>query len=246
MRKGIYVLPNSLTLCGMFFGFYAILASLKGLYVYSAWAILAANIFDGLDGWVARLTNTTTKFGIELDSLSDLIAFGVAPAVLIYSWGLSPFGRLGWGASFLFVICGALRLARYNVQMGSTESKSFTGMPIPAAATVLASLVLFYSDLWGVLEGRNFLILLLPVILSVLMVSTLRYHGLKEIDPKRRKPFSILVAVVGGFVLVFMYPETVIFLFALVYMLSGVVESVVLHYRKRNHRKEVHANSKNI
>ena len=123
----------------MFCGFYAILASLKGHYIYSAWAILIANVFDGLDGWVARLTHSTTRFGIELDSLSDLVAFGIAPAVLIYSWALQSFGRLGWGAAFLFVICGALRLARFNVQMGSAESKSFTGMPIPGAATVMAS-----------------------------------------------------------------------------------------------------------
>jgi CDP-diacylglycerol--serine O-phosphatidyltransferase len=232
MRKGIYLLPNTLTLCGMFFGFYAILASFKGHYVYGAWAILIADIFDGLDGWVARITNTATKFGIELDSLSDLIAFGIAPAVLIYSWGLSSFGRVGWGAAFLYVICGALRLARYNVQMGSAESKSFTGMPIPAAATVVASMVLFYTEVWGSLEGRNFLVLLLPFVLSVLMVSTLRYHGLKEIDPKSRKPFSLLVLIVAAFVLIFMYPEIVIFLFSIGYMTWGIVENAVIYKKK--------------
>lgn len=246
MRKGIYILPNTLTLCGMFCGFYAILASLKGMYAYSAWAILIATIFDGLDGWVARLTNTTTRFGIELDSLSDLVAFGVAPAVLIYSWGLNSFGRLGWGAAFLFVICGALRLARYNVQMGSTESKSFTGMPIPAAATVVSATVLFYTEMWGPLMGRNVFILLFPVILSVLMVSTIRYHGLKEIDPKRRKPFSILVAVVGAIVLIFMYPHVVIFLFSVGYMMSGIIESGITVYRKRVSEVARHENSKNI
>ncbi|MCK5287176.1 MAG: CDP-diacylglycerol--serine O-phosphatidyltransferase, partial [Thermodesulfovibrionia bacterium] len=205
MRKGIYLLPNTLTLCGMFFGFYSILASFKGYYVYGAWAILVANLFDGLDGWVARLTHSTTRFGIELDSLSDLVAFGIAPAVLIYSWGMQSFGRIGWGAAFLFVTCGALRLARFNVQMGSTESKLFTGMPIPGAATVIASLVLFYTEVWGVLEGKNIIILLLPFSLAILMVSTLRYHGLKEIDPRRRKPFWLLVVIVAAFVLIFMY-----------------------------------------
>jgi CDP-diacylglycerol--serine O-phosphatidyltransferase len=233
MRKGIYLLPNTLTLCGMFFGFYAILASFKGHFVYGAWAILIAGIFDGLDGWVARITNTATKFGIELDSLSDLVAFGIAPAVLIYSWGLSSFGRIGWGAAFLYVICGALRLARYNVQMVSTESKSFTGMPIPAAAGVVAALVLFYSEIWGNMLDRHYLILLLPFLLSALMVSTLRFHGLKEIDPKSRKPFSLLVVIVATFVLIFMYPEIVIFLFSMGYMSWGIVENALIYKKKR-------------
>ncbi len=236
MRKGIYVLPNMLTLCGMFCGFYAILASFKGQYVYGAWAILIAIIFDGLDGWVARLTNTTTKFGIELDSLSDLIAFGIAPAVLIYSWGLSHFGRIGWGAAFLFVICGALRLARYNVQMDSAESMAFTGMPIPAAATVVASSVLFYTEVWGDLTDKNYIILVLPFLLAILMVSTLRYHGLKEIDLKKRKPFWLLVVLVVAFILIFMYPESVIFLFSITYMFWGIVESSVIFHRKKRLR----------
>ncbi|MEW6214507.1 MAG: CDP-diacylglycerol--serine O-phosphatidyltransferase, partial [Nitrospirota bacterium] len=137
MRKGIYILPNTLTLCGMFCGFYSILVALKGDYLHAAWAIMIANIFDGLDGWVARLTHSTTRFGIELDSLSDLVAFGVAPSVMLYKWALTPFGRVGWATAFLFVACGALRLARYNVQMGSTESRSFTGMPTPGAATIV-------------------------------------------------------------------------------------------------------------
>lgn len=238
MRKGIYILPNSLTLCGMFCGFYAILASFKGHYVYAAWAIMIANIFDGLDGWVARLTNSTTKFGVELDSLSDLVAFGVAPAVLIYSWGgLHNFGRVGWGAAFLYVGCGALRLARYNVQMGSTESKAFTGLPIPGAGTVVASLVLFYSDVWGSLQGRNYLVLFLPYLLAALMVSTLRFHGLKEIDFKRRKPFWLLVVIVVAFVLIFMYPEIVIFLFAVIYVFWGIIEGTYISYKKRKVRE---------
>ncbi len=233
MRKGIYILPNTLTLGGMFCGFYAILASYKGHYIYGAWAILIANIFDGLDGWVARLTNSTTKFGIELDSLSDLVAFGVAPAVLIYSWGLQPFGRIGWGAAFLFVICGALRLARYNVQMGTTESKAFTGLPIPGAGTVVASLVLFYNEVWGDLTGRNYMVLFLPFLLAALMVSTLRFHGVKELDFKKRKPFWFLVVIVVVFVLIFMYPEIVIFILSIIYVLWGIVEGTYLFRKKR-------------
>jgi CDP-diacylglycerol--serine O-phosphatidyltransferase len=235
MKRGIYILPNTLTLCGMFFGFYAILASFRGNYVHGAWAILIANIFDGLDGWMARVTSSATKFGIELDSLSDLVAFGIAPAILIYSWGLQSFGRIGWAAAFFFVICGALRLARFNVQMGSTESKSFTGMPIPGAATVIASLVLFYTEVKGELTGRNYLILLLPFLLAILMVSTLRYHGLKEINPRKRMPFWLLVLIVIAFILIFMYPEIVIFIFAIAYMFWGIVENILL-FRKRKRK----------
>ena len=201
----------------MFCGFYAILASFKGRFEYAAWGILIANIFDGLDGWVARLTNSTTKFGVELDSLSDLVAFGVAPAVLIYSWGdLHAFGRVGWGAVFIYVICGALRLARYNVQMGTTESKAFTGLPIPGAATVVASLVLFYSD-----------------------ICTMRFHGLKEINFKERKPFWLLVVVGVAFVLIFIYPEIVIFVFAIIYVIWGIIEGTYMFNRKRKLKKAV-------
>jgi CDP-diacylglycerol--serine O-phosphatidyltransferase len=233
MRKGIYILPNTLTLGGMFCGFYAILASFKGHYAYGAWAILIAIIFDGLDGWVARLTNSTTKFGIELDSLSDLISFGVAPAVLIYSWGLQPFGRVGWGAAFLFVICGALRLARYNVQMGTTESKAFTGLPIPGAGIVVASLILFYNEIWGGLTERNYIVLFLPFLLAALMVSTIRFHGMKEIDFRKRKPFWLLVVIVVAFMLIFMYPEIVIFIFSITYVLWGIIEGTYLFQKKR-------------
>jgi len=238
MRKGIYILPNSLTLCGMFCGFYAILACFKGHYVYAAWAILIANIFDGLDGWVARLTNSTTKFGVELDSLSDLVAFGVAPAVLIYSWGdLHAFGRVGWGAAFIYVICGALRLARYNVQMGTTESKAFTGLPIPGAGTVVASLVLFYNEIWGTMAGKNYIVLFLPFLLAALMVSMLKFHGLKEINFRERKPFWLLVVIVVAFVLIFMYPEIVIFIFAIIYVCWGIIEGTYISYKKKKVRE---------
>jgi len=233
MRKGIYLLPNTLTLCSMLLGFYSILSTLKGNYVYAAWAILFATIFDGLDGWVARLTNSTTKFGIELDSLSDLVSFGVAPAVLMYKWALVPFGRIGWAAAFWFMACGALRLARYNVQMGSTESKSFTGMPIPGAATIIASLVLFYHEMSDIPPGKNILILGLTVMLAFLMVSTLKYHGAKEIDFRQRKPFWILVAFVLGLTIIVMHPPISLFLFAMIYLLGGIIENVYLFYKRR-------------
>ncbi|MBI4844304.1 MAG: CDP-diacylglycerol--serine O-phosphatidyltransferase [Nitrospirae bacterium] len=232
MRKGIYLLPNTVTLFGMFFGFYAIMSSFKGQYVHGAWAILAAVIFDGLDGWVARMTNTATKFGIQLDSLSDLVAFGVAPAVLVYGWGLNEFGRVGWGACFFFVICGALRLARYNVQMDTAESKAFTGLPIPGAATMIATLILFHSEIWGGIPDKNVFILVLPFILAALMVSTFKYHGLKEVSAKQGTPFWLLVAVVTGLVLIFMYPEVVMFILSACYVIWGVTEGFIKLGRK--------------
>ncbi|MFZ5907174.1 MAG: CDP-diacylglycerol--serine O-phosphatidyltransferase [Nitrospirota bacterium] len=237
MRKGIYILPNTLTLCGMFLGFYSILASIKGLYLHAAWAILLANIFDGLDGWVARLTHSTTKFGIELDSLSDLVAFGVAPAVMLYKWALIPFGRVGWAAAFLFVACGALRLARYNVQMGSAESKSFTGMPIPGAATLLATLVIFSTEVWGGVPAKNYFVLFFVFALAVLMVSTLRFHGAKELDFRRRKPFWILVMFVVVLVIIVMHPEIALFVFAMIYLISGIMENIILFARKSRKQK---------
>jgi CDP-diacylglycerol--serine O-phosphatidyltransferase len=218
----------------MFCGFYSILAALKGLYIHAAWAILVANIFDGLDGWVARLTHSTTRFGIELDSLSDLVAFGVAPSVLIYQWSLNSFGRLGWAAAFLFVACGALRLARYNVQMGSAESKAFTGMPIPGAASIIATLLIFYTEIWDKTPDKNIFILLFTFALAVLMVSTLRFHGIKEIDFRKRKPFWILVAIVLALAIIIIQPEVALFMFAMIYLITGIIENIILYYRKRN------------
>jgi CDP-diacylglycerol--serine O-phosphatidyltransferase len=238
MKKGIYILPNGLTLCGMFFGFFSILSSIRGNFVHAAWFIMIATVFDGLDGWVARLTHSNSRFGIELDSLSDLVAFGVAPAVLLYKWSIAPFNRIGIAAAFLFTACGALRLARYNVQMGSTESKAFTGMPIPGAAMVVATLVLFYSELNHGIPDKSPYILFLTVVLSLLMVSTLRFHGLKELDFSRRKPFWILVAIVLGLVVIVIHPQIALFVFAMVYLAVGIVENIFLVYRKRQRRTQ--------
>lgn len=240
-KKGVYLLPNVLTLCGLFCGFFAVLATLNGNYLHAAWAIVIANIFDGLDGWIARLTNTTTRFGIELDSLSDLVTFGVAPAVMVYKWALMPFGRIGWAAAFLFVACGALRLARYNVQTGQSSSKAFKGMPIPGAATVLASIVIFYYEFWTGLPEKNILFLIIVILLSLLMVSTLRYHALKEIDFKERKPFWMLIVFVLVLFVILVHPSTAIFIFAMLYLFWGIIENIYLFVRQRrqkNHEKE--------
>jgi CDP-diacylglycerol--serine O-phosphatidyltransferase len=217
----------------MFFGFFSIISSLKGDFVYAGWAIMIANIFDGLDGWTARITNSTSRFGIELDSLSDLVAFGVAPAVMIFSWALAPFGRIGWAAAFLYVSCGALRLARYNVQMVSTESKYFTGMPIPAAATILATYVIFYHTVWDNPPGKSVFVLVLAVVISVLMISTLRFHGAKELNLKTRKPFIFLVLLIILLSVILMNPPITLFALAILYLLWGIAENIYLLYARK-------------
>lgn len=245
MRKGIYILPNTLTLCSMFFGFFSILNTIKGEYVIASWAIVIATFFDGLDGWIARLTHSTTKFGIELDSLSDLVAFGVAPSILVFKWDLINFGRAGWAAAFLFLACGALRLARYNIQMGSTESKSFTGMPIPGAAIVVSAIVIFYHEIWGDIPRKNLIILFITVLLSILMVSTLRFHGAKEINFSKRKPFWILVAFIIIIVIIIIHPPISIFIFAMVYLIGGIIENIFIYYKKRQIKKVITGNENN-
>lgn len=237
-KKGVYLLPNTLTLCGMFCGFFAILSAINGNFLYAAWAIVLANIFDGLDGWIARLTGTSTRFGIELDSLSDLVAFGVAPAVMMYKWSLMPFGRLGWAATFLFIACGALRLARFNIQTGTAGSKSFKGMPIPGAATVLASIVIFYYESLSRtgLPQKNIFFLIITILLALLMVSTIRYHGLKEIDFREKKPFWFLIVFVLIIFVLFIHPSTAIFVFAMLYLVWGIIENIYLIIRRKRAR----------
>jgi CDP-diacylglycerol--serine O-phosphatidyltransferase len=233
MKRGIYILPNALTICGMCLGFYSILATMKGNYIHASWAVMFAMVFDGLDGWVARLTHSSSKFGIELDSLSDLVAFGIAPSVLVYKWALLPFGRIGWLIAFLFAGFGAIRLARYNIQMGSTESKAFTGMPIPGAAAVIVTLVIFYSKIWDGTPVKNYFILFLTLILAILMVSTLKFHGLKELDLRKRKPLRILIAFVIVLSLIIAHPQIALFIFAMLYLIGGIIENIILYARKR-------------
>jgi len=245
MRKGIYLLPNLITLSSMFSGFYSILASFNADYERAAWAILIASVFDVLDGWVARLTRTTTRFGIEIDSLSDAISFGVAPGVLVYSWSLQSFGKVGWMAAFFVVACAALRLARFNVQMGSEEKKHFTGLPSPASALMLATTVLAYQEVIDILKQMQFerladmltldyWVLVMTFLVAGLMVSNITYHGLKEANLKERRPFGLLVGIVALLAVVVSHPALVLFLISLVYVLTGIGEALyrLLHRPK--------------
>jgi CDP-diacylglycerol--serine O-phosphatidyltransferase len=238
MKRGVYILPNSLTLAGMFFGFYAITTAIKGDFPRASWLILVAMVFDGIDGWVARMTNTTSRFGLELDSLSDLVAFGVAPAVLLYTWALEPFGRLGFATAFLFAACGALRLARYNVQMTKEEKLSFTGMPIPAAATIVAAMVIFYHTLKTEPPVKSPYVLGFAWLLSGLMVSTLRFHGMKELKLAEKKPFWFLVAVVVMLYILAVHPPVAVFSFAMAYLLLGIIENIYLQLKKLKQKRQ--------
>ena len=236
MRKGIYILPNLFTLSSMFLGFYSIVATYKSDYAIAAWAIIGSSIFDGLDGWVARITHTTTKFGIEMDSLADVISFGVAPALLVYGWTLSSFGRLGWLGAFFLLACSALRLARFNVQMGSEEKKHFVGLPTPAAAGVIATTVLAYNSVREILEqfhlgrleemvSKDYWVLGLTFLLAGLMVSNIKYHGLKEANLKERRPFGILVGIAAFLAIVAYHSSLVLFLVSITYVASAMPEA---------------------
>lgn len=221
LRKGVYILPNLVTAGGIFAGFYAIIAATDGHYDRAAWFILLAAIFDGLDGKIARLTGTSSKFGVELDSLADVISFGVAPGVLLYLWALRPFGRLGWLAAFLYVICGALRLARFNVQVSTVESRRFIGIPIPAAACIVASCVLLFYELGGTGTIKMFSMVVLVFVLAFLMISNIKYLSLKDPELFKRQPFIILVGSIAVLVIVVAKPEVMLFLIGMAYMVSG-------------------------
>lgn len=225
LKKGIYILPNLFTTASLFMGFYSIIASIQEKFFLAAIAILVSLVFDGFDGRIARWTNTTSKFGAEYDSLADLIAFGLAPALLAYIWAMSFDGKPGWMAGFLFVACGALRLARYNIQIGVIESKVFNGLPIPAAAAVIATTVIFcdHIGLERPIDDPFFAILILVVILSLLMVSGIKYYSFKDMNLHARMPFKILIVAIVIFLIVYYKPEIMAFVIMSGYALSGPV-----------------------
>jgi CDP-diacylglycerol--serine O-phosphatidyltransferase len=232
-RKGIYLLPNLFTSASLFGGFYAIIASIQGRYEAAAIAILVSTILDGLDGRIARFTHTTSDFGTEYDSLSDLVAFGVAPSILTFQWALAPLGRLGWLASFTYVVCGALRLARFNVQKNTTDAKVFKGLPTPAAASFVASFVLFTTVIGGSPEGNNMVAILLITMLSFLMVSNIRYPSFKEFDLKRQKSFNALVAIILVFLVIVYKPRVMLFIVLTVYVVMGPFFAYYLLRKRR-------------
>lgn len=230
LRRGIYLLPNLITTGALFSGFYSIIASMSGDLEQAAIAIVIAGFLDSLDGRVARLTNTQSEFGVQYDSLSDLVAFGVAPAVLMFSWVLSDLGKLGWSIAFLYMACAALRLARFNT---APDTKVFFGLASPAAAGTLATLCWVWFDN---VQGEPGLELGLPfgilaATLALLMVSNIRYYSPKNMDFNDRVPFLFMFIIVLLFVVVAVYPPGMLLLIGLVYAVSGPFGSLL---RKKN------------
>jgi CDP-diacylglycerol--serine O-phosphatidyltransferase len=228
----IYILPNLFTTGNMFFGFFSMVKSLEGDFVMAAYAIVGAAIFDLLDGRVARLTHATSKFGMEYDSLSDLVSFGVAPAILLYLWALKPFDRVGWLACFIYMACGALRLARFNVQVASIEKKYFQGLPIPMAAGIVATAVMAVQSA-QIQPLRNPFILAMTALLGFVMVSNFKYRSFKELDFKHRKPFSMLVVGLCVLVFIALRPEVNLFIAFITYAVIGAIAGVLAPTRKR-------------
>ena len=221
LRRGIYVLPNMFTTMNLFCGFYAIIASIDGKFVAAAIAIIIAGVFDNLDGKIARATGTTSKFGIEYDSLADLMSFGLAPGLMIYLWALKPLGRIGWLAAFLFMVCGALRLARFNTQVGTVSSERFVGLPIPAAAGMNAVTILIFDKLNIAGSAHAILVLIMLYALSFLMVSSIKYNSFKKPELFRKMNFNSLVVAVLIFIFIASQPAIALFLCGVLYVLSG-------------------------
>ncbi|OGW66784.1 MAG: CDP-diacylglycerol--serine O-phosphatidyltransferase [Nitrospirae bacterium RIFCSPLOWO2_02_FULL_62_14] len=228
-RRAVYLIPNLLTTGNLFSGLFAILAVFKGHFIAAAVAIMVALIFDMLDGKSARWTNSTSQFGVEYDSLADLVAFGVAPGLLMYGWALSVYDMLGPSVMFAFVACGALRLARFNVMTATSESKYFTGLPIPAAASVVATLVIFDREVaqFGLTE-KPVMVLVLTLALAFLMVSTIKYRSFKDLKFSGRAHFDNLVLAILVLMLVIAWPQVMLFVLFACYAVSGPVERVIL------------------
>jgi CDP-diacylglycerol---serine O-phosphatidyltransferase len=240
MRKGIYILPNLFTAGSLFAGFYCMVSTLNGDFKTAALWILASSIFDGLDGKVARLTGTSSRFGVEFDSLADVVSFGAAPGLLMYCWALKPFGRLGWLAGFLFLVCAALRLARFNVQVDTVESKRFVGLPTPAAASMASATVLFFYHFGWPSSYNKLAIIVLIYFLALLMVSNVRYYSFKDPSLIKRQPFAFLVLAVLLLIVVAAEPYVMLFTIFLAYILSGPIGFVMMWPRRRRLEKALH------
>jgi CDP-diacylglycerol--serine O-phosphatidyltransferase len=232
-NKGIYLLPNLFTTGALFFGFYAIVASMNGLFSNASIAIFIAMILDGLDGRVARLTNTQSDFGAEYDSLADMVSFGVAPALVAFSWALQDLGKVGWVAAFVYVAGAALRLARFNTQIDTADKNYFTGLASPAAAAIVAGTVWSFSEMGATGQDVAWFMALLVPFAGLLMVSNFRYHSFKGLDLKGKVPFVALLAVVMAFVVVSIDPAKVLLCIFLAYAISGPVLSGMVYWKKR-------------
>ena len=241
-NRGIYLLPSVLTTFGMFAGFYSIISSINGEYTAAAISIMIAMLWDTLDGRVARLTNTQSAFGAEYDSLADLVSFGLAPALLVYEWTLSDLGRFGWFVAFVYLACAALRLARFNTQVSSADKRYFQGLPSPAAAGVIATMI--WLKIWtyaffdsDVISIGYYLGAAITIICGLLMVSNVRYYSFKELDAKKAS-FRFLLAIVLSLIILLYKPNIVLFTGFFLYMLSGPFITIAGLNKKRLEKKK--------
>lgn len=238
--RGIYLLPNLFTLTALFAGFYAVVAAMKGHFDNAAIAIFVAMVMDSLDGRIARLTNTQTAFGAEFDSLSDMVSFGVAPALVIYSWSLSQLGKVGWLAAFIFAAAVALRLARFNTQLAKADKRYFQGLSSPAGAGIIAGLV-WVGDSYG-LSSYDFIAVcaaIVTIIVSFLMVSGVPYRSFKDLDVKGKVPFIAILVLVLIYVLISLDPPEVLFAIFVLYGLSGPIAWLWNARRRRSLAKRI-------
>ncbi len=232
-KIGVFIIPSLLTAANLFCGFYSIVSVLNSDYITAAIAILVAMLFDGFDGKIARLTNSTSRFGVEFDSLSDLVSFGVAPGLLIYTWALNGYGKIGWLAVFLFVVCGAMRLARFNVRTAVSDNRYFLGLPIPAAAGLIVTTVIFDHHILEMgKEVRPIVVLVMTYLLAYLMVSTIKYRSFKDVHLGERKPLSALVAAVLLLIVIVAQPQIMLFVLCVLYASSGPAERLFVYVRR--------------
>lgn len=235
-RRGVYLLPSLFTMANMFCGYACIVYAMRGEFATAAPLIGLAIVLDMLDGRIARMTGSTSAFGIEFDSLADVISFGLAPAILAFAWGLNPLGRLGWAASFIFVAAAAVRLARFNIQSGSQDKRFFVGMPSPAAAGVPAATVYAYP--WGFQTYAEALpVLAMVIVPALLMVSTIRFRSFKNLDLQARRSYPVLLLFALGLALLAAHPELVLVVLAYGYLLSPLVE-MAWHRARRQSPEE--------
>jgi CDP-diacylglycerol--serine O-phosphatidyltransferase len=222
LRRGIFLLPNLMTLGALFSGFYAIVAAMAGDFNEAGWALFLAGVFDALDGRIARLTNTQSAFGAQFDSLSDMVSFGVAPAFISFSWAFPDIGRLGWAASFIYMSCAAMRLARFNVQLGSVDKRYFVGLQSPMAAA-LVGFIPWVSFRHGV-EVTSFVaygMMFITLLAGMLMISNYKYHSFKEVYVKGTVPYLAFVAAVILLVVIAQEPPEVLLTLCIIYVASG-------------------------
>ena len=219
-RKGIHIIPSLFTTGNVFCGFYSFIAALNENYNLAAWAIILAIIFDVLDGRIARMTKTTSAFGMQYDSLADIISFGMAPAFLCYSWILKPFDRVGWMAAFLFLLCAALRLARFNTTKADIQGQHFIGLPTPAAAAVIASIIIAFEGLFGSRVHPGFIVAVVYC-LAFLMVSNIKYPAFKKFEFRKRVSFARFLLVILALYIMATIPKVAIFMISFSYIIIG-------------------------